>query len=181
MQNFEEFLQQIKIFILEPELLSPELQFWLFVFKIIFLVFGFFFLGFTIWALIFTSWLKRAILQDLKEFLTFKPFEAQIFLPKWKKIKERIASGIEAELKLAILEADSLLDQFLKRQGYKGETLEEKLELLTEDILSNINEVKEAIKVKRAIIEDPSYRLSFQEAKKTLSIYERALKDLQAI
>jgi len=181
MTTFEDFLREIKIFILEPQKLNPEIQFWLFVFKIVFLFFGFFFLGYIIWALIFTSWLRRAFLEDLKEFLTFKPFEAQIFLPKWKKIKERLSTGIEAELKLAILEADSLLDQFLKRQGFKGETLEEKLELLTKDILSNIDEVKEAVKVKKAIVEDPSYKLSLEEAKKILSIYEKALKDLQAI
>ena len=162
-------------------LLNPKFEGWLLVLKIVFLIFGFFFLGFTIWGAFFTSWFRKIFWEDFVEFIKYKPFEAKIFASKWKKIKKRLISEIEAEAKLAILEADSLLDQFLAKQGYPGQTLRERLESVPEDVILNKKELKEAIKIKEAIVEDPSFRLTNQEAKKILEIYEKALKDLNAI
>ncbi len=176
MNQLNETLKEILNFLLYPKFEGPLL-----ILKIIFLIFGFFFLGFVVWALIFTSWMKKAFLLDLKEFLLYKPYFVKTLLPKWKKIKKRLERGIEAEDKLAILEADSLLEEFLKKEGYPGETLDEKLEKLTKEIISNIEELREVRKVRMAIIEDPSYKLSHEEALRVISVYEKALKDLQAI
>lgn len=176
MKVTNEIFNKILNFLLYPKFEGPLL-----VFKILFLALGFFFLLFILWTLIFTSFLEELFLRDLKEFLSYKPYFAKIYAPKWAKIKKRLESKIEAEVKLAILEADNLLDDLLKREGYSGQTLEEKLEKLTKEILPNIEELKEAIKVKKAIVEDPSFKLDFEEASKVISIYEKALKDLQAL
>lgn len=162
-------------------LLYPQITGWFLVLKFVFIFFGFFFLGFVIWALINTTWLKRAILWDLKEFLTYRPYQTKIFLPKWKKIEKRLASGIEAEAKLSIIEADSLLNEYLIKIGYTGKSLEEKLNKLTKDVILNLEEVKEAHKIRNNIVDDPAYRLNLEEAKRVLAIYENALKDLQAL
>jgi len=162
-------------------LLYPEFTGWLLALKYIFLFCGFFFFGYTIWALFKTSWLKRAILIDLKEFLRYKPFYVEKFLPKWKKIEKRLESEIEADLKLAVIEADELLNKAMEEIGYQGKDLTEKLEKVTEDVISNLEELKEARKVKEDIIQDPSYRLSKEEAKRVLKVYEKSLRDLQAL
>lgn len=162
-------------------LLYPEFSSWLLVIKIIFLGFSLIFLIFIIWALFKTEWLKRLILWDLKEFLTYKPYLFKKYKKEWKKIKKRLEFVSEPEAKLAIIEADSLLDKVLKEKGYAGESLGERLDRLTSDILSNLEAVREAHKIHSNIIHDPSYRLSFNEAKRVISIYEEALSDLQAI
>ena len=162
-------------------LLYPEFTIWLLVFKILFLLFGFLFLGYIVWATLKTSFLKRAILVDLKEFLTYKPFYVKAFLPKWKKIEKRLESKIEADLKLAVLEADELLNKVMDEVGYKGDDLTEKLEKITEEVISNIKELKETRKIRENIIEDPSYKLTEEEAKKAIKTYEKALRDLQAL
>jgi len=172
MSQFNEIIQ----FILYPKITS-----WLLVLKFIFLSFGFFFLGFIIWALIKTSWLKRLILWDLKEFLTYRPYGIKKYLKEWEKIKKRLETGLESEAKLALIEADSLLDESLKRMGYPGESLGERLNQLTEDVLSNIKEVQGVHKIRNDIIHDPTYKLNLEEAKKSLEIYEKALKDLDAL
>lgn len=176
-QQFEKILN----FLLHPENSPPEILRIISILKIIFIIFGLFFLGFTIWGAIFTEYLWRLFIIDLKEFLTYKPYEIKKFTKKWEKIKKRLKSGIEADAKLAILEADSLLDQFLAIRKYQGKNLEEKLENLTEEILPSLPRLKQAIKVRNAIVEDPSYKLDREEAERTLEIYEQALKDLQAI
>jgi deoxyribodipyrimidine photolyase-like uncharacterized protein len=174
--SFQQAINEIVSFLLYPEFTG-----WLLVLKYSFLFFGFFFFGYTIWALLKTSWLKRAILIDLKEFLTYKPFYAKKFSPKWRKIEKRLESKIEADFKLAVLEADELLEKIMNEIGYQGKDLTEKLERITEDVISNLKELKEARKIKDDIVEDPTFRLSEEEAKRILKIYEKALKDLQAL
>jgi hypothetical protein len=174
--NYQKAINEIVSFLFYPEFTG-----WLLVLKYIFLFFGFFFLGYTIWALLKTSWLKRAILIDLKEFLTYKPFYVKAFSPKWKKIEKRLESKDEAELKLAVIEADELLDKVMDEIGYKGENLTEKLEKITEEIISNLKELKEIRKIKEDIVEDPTYRLTEEDAKRILKVYEKALRDLQAL
>jgi hypothetical protein len=174
--NYQHAINEIISFLLYPEFTG-----WLLVLKYIFLFFGLFFFGYTIWALFKTSWLKRAILIDLKEFLRYKPFYVEKFLPKWKKIEKRLESEIEADLKLAVIEADELLNKAMEEIGYQGKDLTEKLEKVTEDVISNLEELKEIRKVKEDIIQDPSYRLLKEEAKRVLRVYEKSLRDLQAL
>lgn len=162
-------------------LLFPEFTGWLLVIKIIFIFFGLFFLGFTVWALINTSWLKRILLWDLKEILTYRPYGIKKLKKEWKKIKERLETGLESEIKLAVIEADSLVDQTLKNLGYAGESFGERLDKLTLDILPNLEEVREIHKIRNDIIHDPTYKLSQEEAKKALAVYEKALIELDAL
>jgi len=87
---------------------------------------------------------------------------------------------LESEYKLAVIEADNMVNETLKRMGYGGESLGERLEKLTAATLSNIEEIKEAHQVRNNIIHDPNYRLSLDDARKVLSIFEKAFKDLEA-
>jgi len=162
-------------------LLYPNITGWLLIIKIIFLAISSIFLVFIIWALIKTEWLKRLIIWDLKEFLTFKAYLVKKYIKEWKEIKKRLDTGLESEAKLAIIEADSLLNEVLKNQGYEGKTLGERLDKLTTDILLNLAEVREAHKIHSDIIHDPTYRLNLDEAKRVILIYEKALSDLQAL
>ena len=174
--SFQQVINEIVSF-----LLYPEFSGWLLVLKYLFLFFGFFLFGYTIWGTFKTSFLKRAILIDLKEFLTYKPFYAKKFSPRWKKIEERLKSKNEADLKLAVLEADELLGKVMDEIGYQGKDLNEKLERISEEIISNLKELKEVRKVRDDIVEDPTFRLTEEEAKRVLKVYEKALKDLQAL
>jgi len=104
-------------------ILNPTFSGWLLVLKILCLIFSLIFFGFIIFALIKTSWLKRMIIWDLQEFLTYRPFGVSKIAGKWQKIKKRLEAGIESEAKLAIIEADSMLDGILDRMGFGGRTL----------------------------------------------------------
>jgi len=88
---------------------------------------------------------------------------------------------LESEAKLALIEADALLDETLKRLGYPGESLGERLEKLTVDILPNLEEIQKIHKIRNNIIHDPTYKLNLEEAKKALVIYEKALINLDVL
>lgn len=162
-------------------IISPEISGLLLVFKIAFIVFGLAAVGFIIFALIHTSWFKRLVTWDLQEFLTYRPYGLRKIIKTWLGIKARLETGTESEYKLALIEADSMLNDILKRMGYGGETLGERLEKLTIISLPSLEEAKEAHKIRNNIVHDPDYRLTLNEAQKVISVYERALTDLQAL
>lgn len=160
---------------------SPIFSAFLSVLKIIFLVLSFIFFGYIIFALIRTTWLKRLFIWDWQEFFTYKPYGVRRLVKQWQKVMARLDAGIESEYKLSVIEADSILDDILKRMGFGGETLGERLEKLTAATLPNLNDILEAHKTRNNIVHDPDYKLSLDEAKKTLAVYETALTDLQAL
>ncbi len=148
--------------------------------KIIFIVFSIIFLIGVIFFLIRSNWIKRLIVEDLVEIFTYRPYGVRKILKQWNKIISRLDTGLESEYKLAVIEADSMVDDILVRMGYPGETLGERLEKLTSAILPNIEQVREAHKIRNNVVHDPDYILTLDTAKKALSIYEQALNNLQA-
>lgn len=162
-------------------LISPSFTGSLLILKIVFLFFIFLFLILIIFLLIKTSWLRVLFLQDLVEFFTYRPYGIKKAARKWKKILSYLERGLESEAKLALIEAEEILDETLKELGYPGETLGERLNKITPDTLPNLDQIWEIHKIRNNIVHDPTYKLSLDEAKKALSVYERALKDLLAI
>jgi len=160
---------------------SPNFHGWLAFARIAFIIVGALLFGFIIFALTNTLWLKRLILWDLQEFFTYRPFGTRRVIKDWSKTKARLDMGLESEYKLALIEADSLLDDILKKMNFSGENVGERLEKLTVASLSNLEELKAAHKVRNNIVHDPDYHLTLEEAKKTIGAYEKAMIDLQVI
>lgn len=162
-------------------ILNPDFTGWLLAVKIIFIILALAMLAFVIWALGNTSWYNFWIGRDLAEWVTFKPSGLRKFLKNWDKIKKRLESGSEAELKLALIEADAMLDETLKRLGYAGDSLGERLDKLTVDLLPDIENIRGAHKIHSNIIHDPAYKLNLGEVKRIFAVYEKALTDLGAL
>ena len=162
-------------------ILSPELQEKLFLLKIIFIFLSLFFVGVIVYVLIRSQYLKVTLTEDLIDFFTYQPFRISKFAEQWSKLTGRLERASQPEAKLIVIEADRMLDDILKKMGYGGEILGEKLKLLTPATLPNINQVIEAHKIRNNIVHDPDYRLGLEEAKRVLGIYEKALTDLQAL
>jgi hypothetical protein len=161
-------------------IISPDFSGWLLVLKILFIIISLIFLGFIVFVLTKTSWLKRMWVWDLIEFFSFRPYGVRRMAKTWTKITSRLETGLESEYKLSVIEADSALDYILKRMEFGGETLGERLEKLTAATLPNLKQVWEAHKIRNNIVHDPDYRLTLDEARRVLGIYEQALRDLQA-
>lgn len=162
-------------------LINPPFSNLILVIKIIFLVISSFLFGFIIYLLLKTSWLNYRYTQDIKEFLNYKSVGAPKLVKQWLKIKERLETNLESEFKLAVIEADTLLDDILKKMGYVGDTLEEKLEKVSINILPSKEKIKEAHKLRDNIVYDPDFSLSLEEVKKIISVYETALTELNVI
>ncbi|TSD04332.1 MAG: hypothetical protein Greene071421_168 [Parcubacteria group bacterium Greene0714_21] len=87
----------------------------------------------------------------------------------------------EAEYKLAVIEADAMLDDALKRMAFPGATVDERLQNLSAAIVANVEEVQKAHALRNNVVHDPNFRLSLDEARKTLSTFEKAFQSLDLI
>ena len=161
-------------------ILNPVLPFNFLILKLVFIILSLSLAGFIIFALIKTDWLHQLMIWDWMEFLTYKFHGLAAINKRWAKIKEKSRTS-EAEARLAIVEADNLLNEILTRMGFKGKVLEERLDVLTPDILENLEQVKKVNAIRLNIVRDPNYYLDLASAHKALEVYEKALESLQVI
>ncbi len=102
-------------------------------------------------------------------------------LRAWKQIRKRLKTKNESQFKLAILEADRILNEILKMAGYKGKDLDEILKQITPAQLSNINEIWQVHKLRNRISSEPDFLISLNEAEIAIDIYKKAFQELNLI
>ena len=83
-------------------------------------------------------------------------------------------SNNPAEWKIAIIEADNILDNILKEVGYEGDTLAERLKAAGDG--EAMQEAWEAHKIRNAIAHDGEVKLTQREARRVVGLYENVFK-----
>lgn len=144
-------------------------------------IFGVLLVIFSIFVVLRTMWIKFAFVFDFTEFFTFRPYGLRKIVGKWQKIERRLETANEAEYKLAVIEADGMLNTILLRMGFRGETLGDRLKILTPIIVPNLDDVWKAHQTRNNIVHDPDYRLTLKEAQSTLLIYQTTFANLDLI
>jgi hypothetical protein len=96
----------------------------------------------------------------------------------WAAIKEHFYRGGESDLKVAILEADKLLNDALREAGMMGVQLGDRLKKANPEQIPNLNELWQAHKLRNQIAHEPNFKLKRDLAERALDIYETALKNL---
>ena len=155
---------------------SPTFLFYL---RIAFVIIGIVLFGAVVFFLLKNNWLRRRYLESIVEVISYHPFGAKKTFKQWNRLAKKLESGKEAEYKMVLVEADSLLASILQRMGYKGDNTRELLEQIDAKTLPNIENVWQAHKVRNNIVHDPDYELSLDEAKRMFQIYEQAFRDLE--
>ncbi len=157
---------------------SPELQESFLWVKILFLVVIAFFVWIVAVAFTKTPYMRLSAVGDAVEMLTYRPYGFPKVRRRWQRIMHRLDTGNESEYKLAIIEADALLDEMLKRMRLAGETVDDRLQKITPLMIANVEELKTAHQIRNSIVYDPDYRLGLSEARRVLLIYQKTFEDL---
>ena len=157
---------------------SPEFQEKLFIAKIASWILLFLFIAAILYFLRSSSYLRWRFWQDLVEFLTFRSYAVKKFEKQWQNLTKRLDLTSEAEWKLAVIEAESMLDETFQRINISGESFGERLKQIKTEQLENLEDVWEAHKIRNNIVHDPDYRLTLGQAKKVMETYEKALREL---
>lgn len=101
---------------------------------------------------------------------------------RWNRIREQIASGDEKQWRLAILEADIMLSELLDVQGYKGETMADKLKQVTRTNFNTVDQAWEAHQVRNRIAHEGStLHLDERLARRTISMYEHVFREFKFV
>lgn len=162
-------------------LVYPPFEGWLLAMKLIFIAVTAGFLITIVYYLLTTTYLKRLFWRDLIEFLTHRHYGTRKFEKRWNKVRDKANSKSESARKLAVIEADDMLEEVLKKIGYSGENLGERLENMSSKDLSNLGLVRKAHATREDIVHDPSYKLDSSETQKLMEIYEKSLEELEAL
>lgn len=99
---------------------------------------------------------------------------------KWQKIKKYLDSDNPSDWRWAVLEADSLLEDIIKKIGYEGESFGERLKKIKPAQFKTLEDLWKAHKVRNRVAH-PGGETEFtkEEAENALELYESSLKELQ--
>ena len=105
--------------------------------------------------------------------------EAKAMQVQWQVVLNHVNSESPAEWKLAILEADSMLDEILEIEGYQGDSLGEKLKAMSPSAIQSYNDLWEAHKMRNQIAhEGTDAELNKKIARDTINKFGAAFKEL---
>ncbi len=98
---------------------------------------------------------------------------------RWVQIEKYMTSPNSSDWKIAILEADNMLDDILERVGYTGKTLGERLKGVTPSDLPYLDELWYAHKLRNAIAHKGTiYEITQSDADQAIDTYYRSFKAL---
>jgi uncharacterized membrane protein len=101
---------------------------------------------------------------------------------RWQVVLDHVHSANPSDWRLAIIEADNILDEMVTRIGYKGENLGEKLKSVEPSDFLTLNEAWEAHKIRNKIAhEGLSFQIDHREAKRVISLFEKVFKEFNYI
>jgi hypothetical protein len=101
---------------------------------------------------------------------------------RWVRIVNHLDSENESDWRLAILEADLVLEEMLDKMGYHGETIADKLKGIEQSDFNSINDAWEGHRVRNLIAhEGGNFRITNREARRVVSLYEKVFHEFHFI
>ncbi|MBR3366077.1 hypothetical protein IKG48_03100 [Candidatus Saccharibacteria bacterium] len=107
-------------------------------------------------------------------------FDRAEYQANWLAINNSLKKESPDSANMVVVKADKLLDQALIEIGITGKTMGERLKKL-HGRLSDENGVWAAHKTRNRIAHETNYSATYEDARRALSAYKTALKDLGAI
>jgi len=101
---------------------------------------------------------------------------------QWERILAHSQTENPSDWRLAILEADIILDEILDINGYRGETIGDKLKRVERSDMDTLDDAWEAHKIRNAIAHDgQDFVLTPREARRVVGLYENVFKEFEFI
>jgi len=93
------------------------------------------------------------------------------------RVDLKLQSNYVSDWKLAIIEADSILDQLIQALGYKGDTMGDRMKNIRPGQFPYLDEAWRVHKVRNFLAHDPNYELSRQAVLRTIDIYKKIFRE----
>ena len=103
-------------------------------------------------------------------------------LLRWNRVLDQSSTSSPDSWRLAILEADIMLSELLDLQGYKGETIADKMKQVDSTKFNSIDLAWEAHKIRNRVAhEGATGELTAHEARRVIGLYEKVFKEFRFI
>lgn len=100
---------------------------------------------------------------------------------KWTAVQEKFAVGSPEAMRLALIEADALADDVLKRLGLEGEHMSDRIGQLEPDEVRTLDRLWRAHRLRNDLVHTPVFTLSANDAERAMGDYEAFLKEVGAL
>lgn len=99
-------------------------------------------------------------------------------LPKWEIVLDYISSKNESDWRIAIIEADNILDELVEKQGWPGINLGERLKNAGTGAFKTYQDAWEAHRMRNNIAHEGSdFVITYRDAKRAISQYENVFRE----
>lgn len=143
----------------------------------------------SIWGIIRNMWKLQAI--NVEDNKIYNPVpvvsasEKKVVEQKndrWEKILKYANSDSVSDWRMAIIEADVMLEELLRATGYHGESIGEMLKSVEKGDFTTLDEAWEAHKVRNAVAHSGGdFQLNERETKRTIALFEKVFREFGVI
>jgi hypothetical protein len=125
---------------------------------------------------------KKKFVPPSPETFVMAPEEMSAERARWGRIEDLVNSAEPGNWKLAILEADIMLDKMLLAMGFMGETIGDRLKAIEPSDFMTLNQAWEAHKIRNTIAhEGTDFLVTQREAKRVLKLFEEVFREFDYI
>jgi len=101
---------------------------------------------------------------------------------QWEVVEKHINSTNPSDWRLAILEADNMLEDMVHTMGYEGESLGEKMKAIEPSDFTTIQSAWDAHKIRNQIAHEGSkFQLTEREARRIIGLYKNVFNEFEYI
>jgi hypothetical protein len=101
---------------------------------------------------------------------------------EWQEILELLGGTSPSDWRSAILHADAILDRMIKKMGYKGESLGERMKKIERSDFETLDQAWEAHKIRNKVAHpDSDFVLTQREADKVIDLYRQVFEEFHYI
>ncbi len=100
---------------------------------------------------------------------------------RWHAIMAKFATGTPEAARLAIIDADALVDTALKGMKIEGEHLADRLSNLETEDIPSMTRIWRAHRTRNDLVHTSGFTISPQDAERTMHDYEAFLKDIKVV
>lgn len=131
--------------------------------------------------LLFMTQVISRFVNEWREGFSSTPVRKGRILKMWGSVQRRMETNDESEWKLAIIEADSIMDEIIKQLGYGGDTMGERMKKMNPGQFPYLDDAWRAHKVRNFIAHDASYRLQRATAQRVIEIYSKIFSGFNVV
>jgi hypothetical protein len=104
-----------------------------------------------------------------------------VVLEQWQSVRRKYDSGHPDSIRLAVIEADKVVDNILKQAGYPGEHMADRLARLPGDQLSSLSRLWRAHRFRNQLVHSPDYQPEPEQASQAMEGYESFLREIKIL